>query len=476
MSSPSISSIIRHSVPQFQLALKHVTPTEHTALPNRFKIASQYRPSQTCTVGVWINAGSGLETKETNGTAHFLEHLNFKGTAKRTKRDLEYGMEKIGAHLNAYTSREHTCYYIKCLKKDVNEAVDVLADILLNSKRTDKDIESERSTILQEKEEVESRIDEVLMDHLHSAAFELDPLGLPILGSVENIKSINQSMVSDFVSKHYVGGNMVLVGCGGIEHGQLVDLSSKYFGGLPEGKPRGPKFIRFIGSQKQECNDYLPQSHYIIGFQTPGSRDVNTYYQFRLIEQLLGSYTRDKGEAAYSCFTRAIVADFSDGHTGALRSFRKYDHNMVHSLQALYTPYADIGIFGFYVIADSGETYTGELTEIMHYGMRELIRLTQFVSDEEFERAKNQLKVQIMVNLDGTTNVADDIGRQVLWFGAREPLHVIFDRIDKITKEDIVRTANEYFYDKDPVLASIGNSANLPTYETVKRQTFSIRL
>eukprot|EP00667_Euglena_gracilis_P022918 EG_transcript_25719 len=185
--------------------------------------------------------------------------MNFKGTGKRSRQDIEFGMEKMGAHLNAYTSREHTCYYVKCFKKDVPEAVDILADILLNSKRTEQDLDAERQTIVQEKEDVEARIDEVLMDHLHSAAFEGSGLGLSILGPLENIqKSITKGMIDDFVKTHYTGPRMALVGSGAVDHGQLCDLASKYFGALPTGQPKPSGFTRFLGGDKRETNQLNP--------------------------------------------------------------------------------------------------------------------------------------------------------------------------------------------------------------------------
>merc|ERR1712137_109715 len=158
--------------------------TESTTLGNGFTIATEHSPwAQTSTVGVWIDAGSRAETDKTNGTAHFLEHLAFKGTQKRTQQQLELEIENMGGHLNAYTSRENTVYYAKAFNNDVPAAVDILSDILQNSKLEAQAIERERDVILREQEEV-------VFDHLHATAFQGQPLGRTILGPKENIQSI----------------------------------------------------------------------------------------------------------------------------------------------------------------------------------------------------------------------------------------------------------------------------------------------
>ncbi len=147
--------------------------TEISRLSNGLTIATEAHPhAQTATVGVWIDAGSRAETDATNGTAHFLEHMAFKGTGKRNQHALELEVENIGAHLNAYTSREQTVYYAKSFRKDVPTAVDIISDILQNSKLENSAIERERDVILREQQEVDKQMEEVVFDHLHSVAFQ----------------------------------------------------------------------------------------------------------------------------------------------------------------------------------------------------------------------------------------------------------------------------------------------------------------
>ena len=146
--------------------------TQITTLSNGLTVATESHPqAQTATVGVWIDAGSRAETDATNGTAHFLEHMAFKGTNRRTQHALELEVENLGAHLNAYTSREQTVYYAKSFRKDVGTSVDIISDILQNSKLENTAIERERDVILREQQEVDKQLEEVVFDHLHSVAF-----------------------------------------------------------------------------------------------------------------------------------------------------------------------------------------------------------------------------------------------------------------------------------------------------------------
>merc|ERR1711977_746827 len=181
---PSIATPARRAfaTPVGQSSMKSTT------LSNGFTIATEHAPyAQTSTVGVWIDAGSRAETDRTNGTAHFLEHLAFKGTQKRTQNQLELEIENMGGHLNAYTSRENTVYFAKAFNSDVPQFVDILSDILQNSRLEESAIERERDVILRESEEVEKQ---VVFDHLHATAFQHQALGRTILGPRQNIRDI----------------------------------------------------------------------------------------------------------------------------------------------------------------------------------------------------------------------------------------------------------------------------------------------
>ena len=208
--------------------------TDVTVMESGLRVASEtVQGSETATVGVWIDAGSRYETTENNGVAHFLEHLAFKGTTKRTQHQLELEIENMGGHLNAYTSREQTVYFAKVFKDDVGRAVEILSDILLNSKLDENAIRREKDVILREMTEVNKQQEELVLDHLHATAFQGTGLGHTILGSVENIVNMQQKHLQDYIATHYTAPRMVIVGAGAVDHAQLCDLSAKHFGSLP---------------------------------------------------------------------------------------------------------------------------------------------------------------------------------------------------------------------------------------------------
>jgi processing peptidase subunit beta len=208
-------------------------------------------------VGVWIDAGSRYETAQNNGAAHFLEHMAFKGTKNRTQQQLEIEIENMGAHLNAYTSREQTVYYAKVFKSDVPKAVEILADILQNSLLDEGAITRERDVILRESVEVNKQYEEVILDELHSTAFLGTGLGRTILGPDENIKNLSRHDLHSYISTHYTADRFVIAGAGAVDHKQLRDLTQEHFGGLaPSGNQTGSlahlfEPAKFTGSDKR---------------------------------------------------------------------------------------------------------------------------------------------------------------------------------------------------------------------------------
>lgn len=207
---------------------------------------------ETAAVGVWIDAGSRYETATNNGAAHFLEHMAFKGTKNRTQRQLEVEIENLGAHLNAYTSREQTVYYARVFKNDVPKAVEILADILQNSLLDEAAITRERDVILREGVEVSKNFEEVILDELHSTAFMGTGLGRTILGPDDNVRNLTRNDLLDYTKTHYTADRFVIAAAGAVDHKQLVDLTEKHFGGLKAGSGEyKPEPALFTGSDKR---------------------------------------------------------------------------------------------------------------------------------------------------------------------------------------------------------------------------------
>lgn len=263
---------------------------------NGLKVATENSGASTATVGLWIDAGSRYENHQNNGVAHFLEHMAFKGTAKRSQTDLELEIENLGAHLNAYTSREQTVYYAKCLSKDVPRLVEILSDIIQNSKLNDSDIERERGVILREMQEVESNLQEVVFDHLHATAFQETPLGQTILGPTKNINSITKRHLQDYIDTHYKSSRIVLAAAGGVDHNDLVSLAQKNLSKLDNriGITPALSSCHFTGSEIRIRDDSIPLAHAAIAVEGCGWTNQDNV-PLMVANTLIGAWDRSQG-------------------------------------------------------------------------------------------------------------------------------------------------------------------------------------
>lgn len=210
--------------------LKYVRPFQMTTLPNGVRVCTESWNSPTAAVGVFVDAGSRYETQETSGTAHFLEHLLFKGTKNRTKSQFEQEIENNGSTLDAYTSREHTLFHMTCFRRDVSSCVKVLGDMIQNPLLNKEQIDEEKDTIKTELEVSNQDTQETIMEGVHFNCFRDHMMGQPILGDIDNIYNVTQDMVKEYHAKNYVGKNLVVVGTGGVNHKEFVEMVANEFG------------------------------------------------------------------------------------------------------------------------------------------------------------------------------------------------------------------------------------------------------
>ncbi|KAL4876306.1 Metalloenzyme, LuxS/M16 peptidase-like protein [Aspergillus karnatakaensis] len=406
--------------------------TESTTLSNGFTIATEYSPwAQTSTVGVWIDAGSRAETDKTNGTAHFLEHLAFK--------------------------RENTVYYAKSFNNDVPKAVDILADILQNSKLEASAIERERDVILREQEEVDKQLEEVVFDHLHATAYQRQPLGRTILGPKENIQTITRDNLVDYIKTNYTADRMVLVGAGGIPHKQLVKLAEEHFGSLPSKPPTSAALAlaaeqkrqpEFIGSEVRIRDDTLPTAHIALAVEGVSWKD-DDYFTALVAQAIVGNWDRAMGNSPY---------------LGSKLSSFVERNNLANSFMSFSTSYSDTGLWGIYLVS---ENMTG-LDDLIHFALREWSRLSFNVTAAEVERAKAQLKASILLSLDGTTAVAEDIGRQIITTGRRLSPEDIERTIGQITEKEVMDFANRKLWDQDIAMSAVGSIEGILDYNRIR--------
>ncbi|GMM29087.1 mitochondrial processing peptidase [Martiniozyma asiatica (nom. inval.)] len=431
--------------------------TRTTVLPNGLTVATENIPhSMTATVGVWIDAGSRADvTDVTSGTAHFLEHLAFKGTKSRSQLDLELEVENCGSHLNAYTSRENTVYYAKSLQEDIPRAVNILSDILTRSKLEKNAIEKERPVIIRESEEVDKMYDEVIFDRLHEVVFKDQPLGRTILGPLDSIRTIKQDDLKNYIKTNYKGDRMVLVGAGCVDHEEMVRLALENFGHvplsekpLPLGTPRTGLPVFKKGDWRSD-EPSLPNTYLAITVEgcSWSSKD---YFRALVAQAIVGNWDRATNAGASPLAKKVL-------ENGPL----------CNSFMSFSTSYSDIGLWGMYIVLGKDVNVKLMIDEVLN----EWNRLKDGkIENEEIESAKNQLKGSLLLGLDGTTAIAEDIGRQLVTTGKRLDVDEIVQLVDNITKEDVVDWCQKYLKNKPIGMASMGNIDSVPTVDYIMKK------
>jgi processing peptidase subunit beta len=383
--------------------------------------------------------------------------LAFKGTQKRSQSALELEIENMGGHLNAYTSRENTVYYAKAFNKDVPATVDILADILQNSKLEPSAIERERDVILREQEEVDKQVEEVVFDHLHATAFQGQPLGRTILGPRENIQSISRDDLTDYIKTNYTADRMVLVGSGGVPHNQLVDLAEKYFSNMPHQSSSSQAHAQvrglesrpdFVGSEVRIRDDTMPTANIAIAAEGVSWKD-DDYFTALVTQAIVGNWDRAMGNSPY---------------LGSKLSTFVHENRLANSFMSFSTSYSDTGLWGIYLVTDQ----VTRIDDLVHFTLREWSRLSYNVSEAEVERAKSQLKASILLSLDGTTSVAEDIGRQIITTGRRLAPEEVERVVGAISAGDVMSFAKRKLWDRDIAISAVGQIEGLLDYQRVR--------
>jgi len=389
------------------------------------------------------------ENESNNGVAHYLEHMIFKGTTKRSRQDIELEVENMGAKLNAYTSREQTVFYANCFKNDVPKALDILSDIVQNSKIDEVDVNAERSVILREMKEVNSQMEEVVFDHLHSVAFQTTPLAMTILGPENNINKMRRDQLTDWISTHYTGKRIVIAGAGGIEHDKLVDQVRKKFEKILKNdkidiENGSHNNTPFTGSMVTVRNDDDPLQHIAIAVRSVGWTHPD-YFAFMLLQTIVGNWDKTLGGAnnMVSRLAEEIATE-----------------KWANSFMTFNTTYKNTGLFGVYAVTHPGD----HSTELCRTIIKEWVRLAIKPTKSELERAKNKLKSALLLQLDGSFATAEDIGRQLLTIGRRISPAEMFTRIDAVSIDELQRVAHDYLYDVDVSVAAVGAIKSLPDY------------
>jgi predicted Zn-dependent peptidase len=410
---------------------------ELTTLPSGLTVLTERMERvETVSFGAYIGAGTRHETAAENGVAHFLEHMAFKGTSSRSAIDIAEAVENVGGHINAYTSREQTAYYVKLLKEDLSLGVDIIGDILCHSTFEPEELERERGVILQEIGQANDTPDDIVFDHFQSAAYPAQPMGRPVLGTEAIIRGMKREALPGFMSAHYTPENMVIAACGNLRHAEVVDMVGQHFADLPKAKREEPMPADYMGGEYRESRD-LDQAHIVLGFASPsyGERD---YYPAMLLSTLLGG-----------------------GMSSRLFQEIREKRGLVYSIYSFTSPAKDGGLFGIY--AGTGES---EVAELMPVTLEELGKVQHEVTAAEINRARAQLKAGLLMSLESTGSRCEQLARQWQIFGRLIPASETVAKIEAVTEADIRAVAAKIFRQK-PTLATIGPIGQVPKFSSI---------
>jgi predicted Zn-dependent peptidase len=379
---------------------------ELSQLKNGLRIATdRIETVDTVSLGIWVDVGTRHEPAEVNGVAHFLEHMAFKGTERRSALAIAEEIEAVGGHLNAYTSRESTAYYAKVLKEDVPLALDILADILQHSTFDPEELERERTVILQEIGQANDTPDDIVFDYFQECAYPDQAMGRPVLGRPEIIRRLARDEVTSYLRDHYGARQMVLAAAGNLDHDRIARLAERLLADLPAERPVATEPARYVGGEWREARD-LEQLHLVLGFPGLTLEDPDFY--------------------AGSVLTTA----FGGGMSSRLFQEIREKRGLVYTVHCFGHSYRDGGLFGIY--AGTGEEEVSELVPAL---CDEVRKLEAGLSPVELARAKAQLKAGLLMSLESTSTRCEQLAQHLLIHGTP------FDPADIVRRIEAVDNA-----------------------------------
>jgi predicted Zn-dependent peptidase len=412
--------------------------TQLSTLANGLRVATDRIDTvDTVSLGIWVDVGTRHEQADINGVAHFLEHMAFKGTARRSALTIAEEIEAVGGHLNAYTSRESTAYYAKVLKEDVQLALDILSDILQNSTFQPEEIERERAVILQEIGQANDTPDDIVFDHFQECAYPDQAMGRPVLGSPEIIRKIERETVIGYLRKHYGAQRMVLAAAGHVDHDRLAELADNLLGGLPAERPATTEPAYYAGGDRREQRD-LEQLHLVLGFPGVVLGDPD-YYAASVLSTALGG-----------------------GMSSRLFQEIREKRGLVYTIHSFVHGYSDGGLFGIY--AGTGEAEAAELVPAI---CNEVIRIEDGLTPVELNRAKTQMKAGLLMSLESSSARCEQLAQHLLIHGKPfDPLDIV-GRIEMVDDAAIRRVVARW-RSAPPTLAALGPLSGLEEFDRIR--------
>lgn len=405
------------------------TTINKTTLPNGIRALSEYVPYvDSVSVGVWIDAGSRDEQGKSRGASHFIEHMLFKGTERRSARRIADEMDTLGGHLNAFTDKEATWYYAKVLAEHLPTAVDILSDMILHSTIDEVEVDRERNVILEEIKRHEDTPEDLVHDLFAQTLWHAHPLGNSVIGAKSSVEGFNRESLLNHLHNTYTPDNVVISAAGNIRHTALVELIEKYFSEMTgKHRPKNPVPAICSGNSKLKAKP-VEQVHFCLG--TRGfSQSCDDKYKLAVLDVVLGG-----------------------GMSSRLFQEIRENRGLVYSIGSYSASYREGGMFAVYAGASRENA---ELVIDLVRKEFELIKAEK-LDDIELIRAKNQIRGALVLGQESMSNRMSRMANSELYFGRVIPAEEIIDAVMKVTAEDVIRVASELFVDGGIAFAAVG--------------------
>jgi len=414
---------------------------EISRLSNGLTVITDPMPQlQSAMLGVWVNAGSRNETSAVMGVSHMLEHMAFKGTDTRSARDLAEQIEAVGGYLNAYTSREQTAFHARVLKADVPLGIDLLADILIHPTFEQGELERERQVVLQEIGQAADTPDDIVFDHLQQVSYPDQPIGWPILGSIETVSGFTQEHLRTYMGANYRAGDMTFVASGAVSHDAILKLVAEKFAGLKSGPTPAPLPALYGGGDLRKGED-LEQAH--IAYALPGVSSADPeFYAAQVYVTALGG-----------------------GMSSRLFQEARERRGLCYAISAFASAARDSGTIGIY--AGTGETEAAEISAVI---AGEMENLASGATDAEVARAKAQMKSSLLMGLERPGQRAEQIAGQMFSYGRVLSIEELTQRLDAVDAAAVRRFGSRLMEQGRPAIAAVGPVGRLESYDAFARR------
>jgi predicted Zn-dependent peptidase len=414
-----------------------IPKAEKITLSNGLRILTEEIPvMRSVTMGILVGAGSGNEAKEESGISHFIEHMAFKGTSKRSAYEIAHTLDAVGGKMNAYTTKEYTVYYALVLNKHIGIAIDVLCDILLNSLLKPKDLETEKGVILEEIKMYEDTPDELIHDFFAEKILHGHPIGKPTIGLEETVKAIKRENIINYEKKWYSPQNTIVALAGDLPSDiieQLKPYLEKWKGEKTVSRPELPQITGSINLKKKKTE----QVHLCLGVKGVSQIDEDRY-PYAVLDNVLG------GSMSSRLFQEV-----------------REKRGLAYSIFSTSSPFRNFGIS--YVYAGTSKENMKQVVDLVLEQFTKIKK--EGVRPEELERAREYLKGTLVLGMESTPSRMNWLAKSEHYYNRVMTIDEVFDKVDKVTQDDIIRLANKFFQDEYLTLAVIGDMEELAIKE-----------